>query len=225
MFRIWRVHDDVRPVDRRRIMQVQEILTGQFPGLNKKEIDGLPAVLRDPIKKKLRYLLLVAEDQNLSVKGFALAAYATDLNFCFLDFLSAAPHITGRGLGGALYQRLRDEVAATKAVGIFMECLPDDPKLCLDSSVLPQNRSRLRFYERFGARPIVGTKYETPVESGDDCPPYLLFDDLGQGRPLSGALARKIVRAILERKYKGLCSPDYVEMVGQIFWRATSGFA
>ena len=169
------------------------------------------------MEKRLRYLLLVAEDQNLSVKGFALAAYATDLNFCFLDFLSTAPRITGRGLGGALYQRLRDEAAAAKAIGIFMECLPDEPKICLDKTLLAQNRARLRFYERFGARPIVGTKYETPVETGDDCPPYLVFDDLGQGRPLESKTARMIVRAILERKYKGLCSPQYVEMVVNSF--------
>jgi acetoin utilization deacetylase AcuC-like enzyme/GNAT superfamily N-acetyltransferase len=217
MFRIWRVHDDIRPVDKRRIIQVQEILAGQFPGVDENEISNLPVILRDPMKQRLRYLLLVAEDQNLSVNGFALAAYATDLSFYFLDFLSAAPRLTGRGLGGALYQRLRHEAAAAKAVGIFMECLPDDPKLCRDSKLLAQNRARLRFYEGFGARPIIGTKYETPVGSGDDCPPYLVYDGLGRDEALRGSQARKIVRAILERKYKGLCSPQYVDMVVNSF--------
>ena len=74
MFRIWRVHDDIRPVDKRRIIQVQEILAGQFPGVDENEISNLPVILRDPMKQRLRYLLLVAEDQNLSVNGFALAA-------------------------------------------------------------------------------------------------------------------------------------------------------
>ena len=82
-----------------------------------------------------------------------------------------------------------------------MECLPDDDKLCIDKSGIKQNRARLSFYERYGARPIIGTKYETPVNPGDDCPPYLVFDDLGNDIQLGSLQAKKIVRAILERKY------------------------
>ena len=35
--------------------------------------------------------------------------------------------------------------------------------LCRDPDILEQNRARLRFYERYDARPIAGTAYETPV--------------------------------------------------------------
>ena len=59
-----------------------------------------------------------------------------------------------------------------------MECLPDDEALCRDKSDIEQNKSRLAFYERYGARPITGTKYETRVNPEDDCPPYLVFDNL-----------------------------------------------
>lgn len=44
-------------------------------------------------------------------------------------------------------------IAQVKAVGLFYECLPDDPRLCRDPAVLKQNRARLHFYERYGARP------------------------------------------------------------------------
>ncbi|MEZ4484757.1 MAG: hypothetical protein R2864_09200 [Syntrophotaleaceae bacterium] len=56
----------------------------------------------------------------------------------------------------------------------------------------------MRFYERYGARPISGTAYETPVKEGRTTP-YLVFDDLGQGRQLGADRAKSIVRAILER--------------------------
>ena len=86
-----------------------------------------------------------------------------------------------------------------------------------DPVVRKQNVSRLRFYERYGARPIANTAYETPLMPGDDNPPYLVYDDLGQEIELSRDTAREIVRAILERKYRGVCPPEYVEMVVESF--------
>jgi acetoin utilization deacetylase AcuC-like enzyme len=83
--------------------------------------------------------------------------------------------------------------------------------------VRKQNAARLRFYERYGARPIMNTAYETPLQPGDDNPPYLVFDDLRQDIRLPRDSAREIVRAILERKYRGICPSDYVEMVVSSF--------
>jgi len=40
-----------------------------------------------------------------------------------------------------------------------------------------------------------------------------MFDDLGRGKPLRRDAARAIVRAILERKYEWLCSPEYIDGV------------
>jgi acetoin utilization deacetylase AcuC-like enzyme len=76
-----------------------------------------------------------------------------------------------------------------------------------------QNAARLRFYERYGARPVAGTAYETPCRPGDDNPPYLVYDDLGQDAALSRDTAREIVRAVLERKYQAICPPGYIDMV------------
>jgi hypothetical protein len=55
--------------------------------------------------------------------------------------------------GGALYDRVRSEALSLGVKGLFYECLPDDPALCRDPAILKQNRARLRFYERYGARP------------------------------------------------------------------------
>ncbi|MGD8562326.1 MAG: hypothetical protein PVG03_07320 [Desulfarculaceae bacterium] len=213
MFKIRRVYDDLRPIDRDAVAQVQAILAAQFPDAPVQDVSGLPRRLRDPLEDRFRWLLFVAEDQRALVRGFALVAHAPDLNFCYLDYISTSSPMSGRGVGGALYDRVREEAHRLGVLGLFMECLPDDPALCADPAELKQNRARLRFYERWGARPVQNTAYETPVSPEDpDCPPYLLFDGLG-GKTLRRSQSKKVVRAILERKYSQLCPAGYVEMV------------
>lgn len=217
MFRIRRVYDDTLPIDRDAIGQVQEILAGQFPGLARKEIERLPAKLLNPLKYQFRTILFVAEGQHNRVKGFALVNYAPDLNFSYLDFLSVQPAKNAGGIGGALYEKVRDEAKRLKVCGIFMECLPDDARLCRDKKILNQNRSRLRFYERYGAVPVVNTAYETPLEEGDDCPPYLVYDQIGEKKPPALQDIKKIVRAILVRKYGRVCPAGYIDRVVESF--------
>lgn len=217
MFRIRRIYDDVLPINRTAIDQVQQILRSQFTDLAARDIDKLPRQLTNPLKHRFRAILYIAENQRRSVVGFALLLHEPELQFGYLEFISAARKLTGRGIGGALYQRVREEVRTLGAIGLFFECLPDDPDLCGDPAILKENRARLRFYERYGARPITGTAYETPVKEGQDNPPYLVFDDLGQGRSLGLQQARDIVRTVLERKYKHLCSPEYINLVVESF--------
>jgi acetoin utilization deacetylase AcuC-like enzyme/GNAT superfamily N-acetyltransferase len=217
VFRIRRIHDDNIPIDKEAIAHVQNILRTQFSEISEKEISKLPEQLRNPLKYRFRSTILVADDLRGRVKGFAFFFYMSDLNFCYLDFVSTAQKSMGRGIGGALYERVREEALSLNTIGLFLECLPDDPALCKNPDVLKQNIARLRFYERYGARPITNTAYETPVKPEDDCPPYLVYDDLGTGRKLSSETARKVVRAILERKYGSYCPRDYTTMVVESF--------
>jgi GNAT superfamily N-acetyltransferase len=217
MFRIRRIYDSVLPIDKESILQVQYILRSQFIGVSEKEIAKLPEKLDNPLKYRFRSILFVADDTRGRVKGFALVSHEPVLNFAYLDFISTTKFGTGRGIGGIIYERIREEALPLKVFGLFYECLPDDPKLCRSPEILKQNAKRLRFYERYGARPIVHTAYETPVIPGDDCPPYLVFDGLGQDIKLRRDAARSIVRAILERKYGSVCPPDYVTRVVESF--------
>jgi acetoin utilization deacetylase AcuC-like enzyme/GNAT superfamily N-acetyltransferase len=217
MIRIRRIYDDVLPGDKEAILQVQHILRAQLPTLSEKDIRKLPKQLRDPLKYRFRSILFVAEGERRRVKGFALMMHAPDLQFCYLDLIASAPQKTGGGIGGALYEQIRQEARSLKSVGLFFECLPDDPRLCRDPEMLKQNKARLRFYERYGARPIVNTAYETPLTPGEDNPPYLVYDPLGQNIPLPRDTARAIVRAILERKYSDQCPPEYIDMVVESF--------
>lgn len=213
MFRIRRIHDNLLQVNQAAITQVEKILEDQFPLLAKSDVEKIPELLRNPVKQGFRSILYVAEDARQRVQGFALVSHEPDLHFCYLDYISAARRTTGGGIGGALYEHIREEATVMGVIGIFFECLPDDPALCKDPETLKQNQARLRFYEKYGAFPIIGTAYETPLKADDDNPPYLVFDALGQTEPLSSTQARLIVRAILERRYGDLCSPEYISKV------------
>lgn len=217
MFRIRRVYDDTTPANKEAITQAQQILQSQFPGLSRRDVAKLPKQLRNPLKYRFRSILFVAEDQKERVKGFALLFHEPVLHFCYLDYISTAERRMGRGIGGALYERVREEALSLNATGLFFECLPDSPKLSPDPEMRKQNAARLRFYERYGARPIINTAYETPLKPGDDNPPYLVYDNLGIDSVLGQDMARGVVRAILERKYGTLCPPDYVDMVVESF--------
>ena len=213
MLRIRRIFDDSIPANREQLDQVQAILRVRFPAVKESEITSLGEKLRNPFKQRFRSILLVAETIRHKVLGFALLLHEPQIGFVFLDWIAMAGGRAGGGVGGALYDRVRMEAAALGARGLFFECLPDDAEHCQDSALLKENRARLRFYERYGARPIVNTAYETPVSAGDTCAPHLVFDSLDRGGPLRRTFARKVVRAVLERKYADLCPPEYVEMV------------
>ncbi len=217
MFRIRRVYDNFLPPDQSALDQVQEILRTQFTGLHDKDIARLPEQLRNPFKYRFRSILFVDEDARGHVKGFALVSHEPLLRFCFLDFISTEKGRMGHGIGGALYERVREEVLSLRTLGLFFECAPDDPNVVKDPSVLKQNAARLRFYERYGARPIIGTKYETPLKPEHPYAPYLVYDNLRQHTRLRRDTARAIVRAILERKYGASCPPGYIDMVVESF--------
>jgi acetoin utilization deacetylase AcuC-like enzyme/GNAT superfamily N-acetyltransferase len=216
MFRIRRIYDNALAIDQDAITEVQRILRLQFADLPEEAGSSLLNKLADPLKYRLRTILFVANDHRSRIKGFAILNHAPDLHFCYLDFISV-DLITSGGVGGALYTRVRDEARRLQTRGIFLECLPDDPALCSDKAILKQNKARLRFYERFGVRPIINTAYETPLKEGDENPPYLLFDGLGVTKTLARDYAKKVVHAILTRKYGKLCSEAYNARVIESF--------
>jgi acetoin utilization deacetylase AcuC-like enzyme len=166
---------------------------------------------------RFRAVLMVAEDASGRVRGFALLLHDARLSFCFLEFVSAAPGTTSRGIGGALYQRVQEQARQLDAVGIFFECLPDDPALSPNPDIRRQNADRLRFYEAYGAYPLWGTEYETPMKPGATDPPYLVYDALGRAEPLSREQGRRIVRAILIREYGTFAPPGYIDRVVRSF--------
>lgn len=213
MLIIRRIQDNTLPSDRNAIEQVQEILRSRFSTVREKYITQVPELLTDPFKHRFRTSLMVAENGTGTVHGFSLMLFAPDLHFCFLDFIATRKNVITGGIGSSLYEATRREAITLGSVGLFFECFPDDPRLCLDHTMMAENRARLRFYEQFGAYPLINTAYETPITPEDkSCPPFLVCDFLGLP-PVTRRMAQKIIRAILERKYEDILTEAYTRRV------------
>ncbi len=61
---------------------------------------------------------------------------------------------------------------------------------------------------RLKSPPLKEEKINEIVNPGDDCPPYLVFNDLENNTDLHPTRAKKIVRAIFERKYPANCPEE-----------------
>ena len=214
MFHIRRIFDDILPRNRHVLEQIQELLRSRLRGLSQANITNFPELLRNQFKHDFRFILYVAEIQATGkVRGFALLSHEPVINFCYLDYLVTDKDTIGRGIGSALYERVREESVLLQAEGLFFECLPDDPALSRNPEILKQNRARLKFYESFGARPIANIAYETPLEPEGDNPPYLVFDSLGRPAALRREYLQRVVKTILGKKYREVCSGEYIRMV------------
>lgn len=120
MFRIRRVYDERAPRNKEAIIQVQHILRTQFPGIPDTDIAKLPDQLRNPLQYRFTSMLFVADDARGQVKGFALLLHMPDRHFCYLEYIATAQQQMGGGIGGALYERVREEAVALRNHGRFL---------------------------------------------------------------------------------------------------------
>ena len=217
MFRIRKIHDDTSVANRNAIDQVQAIIRQQFPTARVEDLEKIPLQLQDPVKYQYRSVLFVADDNAGRVKGFAVLLHLADIGFTYLELISTAPRTAGGGIGGVLYEYLREESVNLKAKGLFFECSIDDPSRIRNPEILKQNKQRMLFYERYGARPILNSVYDSPVKPGDEDLYYLMYDPLDTHAPLSLALTRQVVHAILNRKYHDVITPVLMQEVIESF--------
>ena len=213
MFRIRHLSDAAAPANKRAIAEIQSIIRDRFALMPARDIDKIPAQLADPIRYELVSDIFVMEDGRDHIRAFAILLVDPSLSFGFLELIATAKGQTRGGVGASLYGHVREHALLKGLHGIYFECLPDDPALSPDPATRKENAARLKFYERFGAYPIVGTDYETPVTEGTTDSPYLVYDSLGPHPLPKAAQVKKVVRAILERKYAHLCPPAYIERV------------
>lgn len=151
------------------------------------------------------------------IRGFAMLLHFPDIKIGYLELISTAPEKTGGGIGGALYEAVRDECHSLTLKGLFFECLIDDPAFIYDEVLLKQNKARLKFYEQYDAYPIINNVYAEPVIKGDQELYYLVVDKLDKDLSITKSMGQKVVRAILERKYADLISPEQITSVVESF--------
>jgi len=214
VIRIHRLYSTFLPSDAERVEQVKSLFRASFPGVPG-YADKIADQLNYPFKYGYHAVLLVSESELGRVSGFALMFLLPEINSALLDFIAVDQQGRGRGVGTYLYEAVREHLCSRGSRGLYYEVDPDDPDLIADAEVLKANCRRLAFYERYGAVPIAGTEYETPI---DESPaPHLVFDPLNRTTPLGRAEARDAVRLILKRKYSQIVPPDYIERVVESF--------
>jgi acetoin utilization deacetylase AcuC-like enzyme/GNAT superfamily N-acetyltransferase len=215
--RIDRISSTATPEHGRRLAAACDILRTAFPAYSDR-IAALPGLLSAVHERDFSLIILTLEDARLRPRAVALVHYHADLAYGWLDILATADSARGGGYGGALYQAVGEHLRELGARGLFMDVPSDDPTKLTDPAILPENRARLRFYEAFGARPIIGTDYDGPPPLGQDYdPPYLVFDGLGLDEPLPLEDARAMVRAILIRRYDWEADHPYVARIAESF--------
>lgn len=212
MIRIRRVYNTATQTNRHRVEQVKEIYRQSFSA-DAAYAEKIAEQLNQPFKHGYRAILIIAEMALGKVMGFSLFFHFPEINSAFLDFLVVRSNTRGGGLGSALYEATREYLHATGARALYLEAMPDDPETAHSPEKLEENRQRLRFYEHYDARPIIGTEYETPIGDSTSAAPHLLYDGLGRDEPLRRAECRAAVRLILQRKYGHLAKRDYIERV------------
>jgi acetoin utilization deacetylase AcuC-like enzyme/ribosomal protein S18 acetylase RimI-like enzyme len=216
MFRITHVLGAHREHDRRYIQEAHALLSAAFPYLAEHP-DYITRKLVDQTFRGVPAILLVAHGARAHVTGFALADYFESIGYAYLDFLVTRPEQRGRGLGGALYEALREDLIARGAKGLFLEVPTDDPAQVKDPHVLKQNKTRLKFYERYGATPVVGTIYDQPVRPGSPTEPRLLYDPLNSSKPLTAEALREVIRNILIHRYDYAGNDPYlIQVLGSV---------
>ena len=162
MFRISHVLGSHREHDRRCIAEIQVLFEAAFPDLAR-DGDYVERKFLDQSSRGYPSILLAAHGAGDRVVGFALADYFETIGYAYLDYIVTQAEQRGRGLGGALYEALLEDLTARGARGLFLEVPTDDPAQVTDPAHLKANKVRLKFYERYGARPIVGTLYDQPI--------------------------------------------------------------
>lgn len=215
MIRIRCITSSALPLARDRIAQVRHIFTENFPKLAG-YAERIPDLLTDPIKHEYQTALIVSETGLGRVTGFVLLLHFPSIGSSFLDFIAVRKEQWGGGLGSALYEAAREYCHGLSSRGLYLEVQPDDPALTPDSAELAQSRKRMRFYEHYGVRPIVGTAYHAPAGEPATTA-YLLFDPLDRTSSLSRAEARKAVRAILENRFGHIVDAPYIQRVVESF--------
>ena len=209
MFRISHVIGLNREIDRRELEAVRRMLETAFPHMAD-EPDYLARKLASGAGQGRPCILLVAHGEDDRVLGFAMADVFEALGFAYLDFIVTEARGRGQGVGGALYEALREDLKARGVKGLFLEAPTDDPKQVSNPDEMKANKARLKFYERYGARPLLGTLYDQPIRPGRPNEPRLLYDPLDHPGSLRAETVRKVIRAILTVRYDYAADDPYV---------------
>ena len=211
------IHDLTNPTDQKAFAEARVLFWDAFP-YEPEGIDRIERLLRKRARLDFDPLLLVAENRAGQVIGICFVFYFPELNFGYLQYIASDPKRASRGIGGALYEAMRELLAARGGQGLLLDVPPDDAEIVADRLSLPLNRKRIGFYERYGARIVEGSEWDvTPNLRNKYFLTMLMFDPLGRARRLRRAKARAAVKRILVSQYGYKTGDPFVERIANSF--------
>ncbi|CAN1724163.1 Histone deacetylase family protein [Hyphomicrobium sp. 1Nfss2.1] len=201
MIRFRRLFELVSDADRRRFAEASDLFRAAFP-YEAEAIDRIAYMLLNRRSITFDPILLLSTDARDRITGLAFVYYFSELNYGYLQYFASDPRRPARGIGIALYEALRELLAARGAKGMFLDVPPAEPEKLKDKSRAAINRRRLRFYARYDVQKVLGTLWDVDANPRNDgYLTTLLFDPLGRKPMLAKADARAVVRNILVDQY------------------------
>ncbi len=132
MIRFHRIFELTTDVDARRFAEAADLFRSAFPH---EQPTHRPhrAAAAPPAEPRLR-----PDPPGLRptrahrVTGLAFVYYFADLRYGYLQYIASDPRKPARGIGAALYEALRELLAARGARGLFLDVPPADPSKLKD---------------------------------------------------------------------------------------------
>ncbi len=201
MIRFRRIFELSTPIDQQRFSEAATLFRAAFPH-EPEAIDHIARMLSDRQRLAFDPIFLVSSDEKRRVTGLAFVYYFPELRHGYLQYIASDPALSARGIGAALYEALRELLAARSAHGLFLDVPPADPAKLKEPERLALNRKRLRFYARYGLHEVQGTHWDVdPNPRNEGFLTTLLYDPLGRRPHLDRPTARRVVRSILVEQY------------------------
>jgi acetoin utilization deacetylase AcuC-like enzyme/GNAT superfamily N-acetyltransferase len=201
MIRFRRLFELTSDVERNRFAQAAELFRAAFPH-EADAIDRIAHMLLNRQTIGFDPVFLLSTDARDRITGLAFVYYFSDLNYGYLQYIASDPRKPARGIGVALYEALRELLAARGARGLFLDVPPPDATKLKDPSRLATNRKRMRFYARYDVRKVAGTLWDVEANPRNEgFLTTLLYDPLGRRPYLPQRDARRVVRRILVEQY------------------------
>lgn len=157
-------------------------------------------------------VLVAVNKKNNQVIGVCIYRHWTDINRSTLEYLMARLDLRGLGIGSILYKRLRKDLRVLGSKGLYFSCAGDTDldKYEIEDKWKQINIKRVKFYEKHGARPLLGINYSSPLywwkSKNSYCYPNLCYDPLRKVKKnerirVSSNLVKEIVRRVMKTYY------------------------
>jgi len=211
------IHDLANPNDQKAFAEARLLFWGAFPH-EPEGIDRIERLLRKRARLDFDPIFLVGQDRAGQVIGIGFVFYYPELQIGYLQYIASDPKRAARGIGGALYEAMRELLAARGAQGLLLDVPPDDRAKFSDPARHAINRKRIRFYERYGARIVEGSGWDViPNPRNENFLTTLMFDALGRARKLRRAKARTAAKRILVTQFGYKADAPFVQQIARSF--------